>query len=228
MGECRYSSIILDLGPRWRSMVSSTPMSLYPQGRSPGTHWVGPRACLGAVEKIKGIHWQESNSCPQSVARYHRLSIRFVISELFPNGNRPQTTISQGRGEGYLVRVTEKVHLSVCRSRCRESNPVIFQIQIGDGNHCTVPWCSECLCSVATAGLEVTCNRRGSAVASVMVHTVLGHLLSVGRQTARRHGLLTLSLSPSQIISVATSFCFRYVCLPCSHSSVSHCNLFPN
>jgi hypothetical protein len=35
MGELRYSCIILDLGIRWRSMISFTPLPLYPQGKSP-------------------------------------------------------------------------------------------------------------------------------------------------------------------------------------------------
>jgi hypothetical protein len=135
-----------------------------PSGKSPGFRWVGswvgPRACLGAVEKIEGIHWQESNSCPQSVAvaipselfRHHRLSIRFIISWELPNGNRPQTSISQGRGEGYLVRVTEEVHLSVCR----ESNPEIFQIQIGGGNYCTVVFCMSLFRGDRRAWSDVT------------------------------------------------------------------------
>jgi hypothetical protein len=48
---------ILDLGTRWRWVVSFTPQPLYPQGKSPGTHWiggwVGPRAVLDAVVKRK-------------------------------------------------------------------------------------------------------------------------------------------------------------------------------
>jgi hypothetical protein len=35
MGEWRYSSTILDLGTRWRLVVSFTPMPLYPLGYSP-------------------------------------------------------------------------------------------------------------------------------------------------------------------------------------------------
>jgi hypothetical protein len=33
--KCRYSSIILDLGSRWRWVISFTPWPLYPQGKSP-------------------------------------------------------------------------------------------------------------------------------------------------------------------------------------------------
>jgi hypothetical protein len=49
MGEWRYSFIILDLGIRWRSMVSSIRGE-----RAPGTHWIGgwvsPRARLDTGE----------------------------------------------------------------------------------------------------------------------------------------------------------------------------------
>jgi hypothetical protein len=32
---------ILDLGTRWRWVISFTSRSLYPQGKTPGTHWIG-------------------------------------------------------------------------------------------------------------------------------------------------------------------------------------------
>jgi hypothetical protein len=56
MGEWRYSSIILDLGTRWRWVVTFTPLSRFTTGEgAPATHWiggwVGPRAGLDAVEK---------------------------------------------------------------------------------------------------------------------------------------------------------------------------------
>jgi hypothetical protein len=48
---------ILDLGTRWRCVVSFTPRQLYSQGKIPGTHWiggwVGPRAVLDTVVKRK-------------------------------------------------------------------------------------------------------------------------------------------------------------------------------
>jgi hypothetical protein len=48
---------ILDLGTRWRWVVSCTPRPLYLQGKSPGTHWiggwVGTRTILDAVVKRK-------------------------------------------------------------------------------------------------------------------------------------------------------------------------------
>jgi hypothetical protein len=48
---------ILNLGTRWRWVVSFTPRPLYPRERAPGTDWiggwVGPRAVLDAVVKRK-------------------------------------------------------------------------------------------------------------------------------------------------------------------------------
>jgi hypothetical protein len=55
MGKWRYVSTILVLGTRWRSVVSFTPLSLYPHGKSPGNHrigdWLGSRDGLDAAEK---------------------------------------------------------------------------------------------------------------------------------------------------------------------------------
>jgi hypothetical protein len=60
IGECRYSSVILDLFTRWMWVVSCTPRPLYTSENSPRYHWiagcVGPRASLDAVEK-------RDNSC---------------------------------------------------------------------------------------------------------------------------------------------------------------------
>jgi hypothetical protein len=51
---------ILDLGTRWRWVVSFTPQPLYPGERFPGTHWiggwVGPRA-----ERWTTLHNEELN-----------------------------------------------------------------------------------------------------------------------------------------------------------------------
>jgi hypothetical protein len=59
MGEWRYSSTIIDLGIRCRSVVSFTPLPFYPRERSLGNHYigscVGPRAVLDAVEKTKNF-----------------------------------------------------------------------------------------------------------------------------------------------------------------------------
>jgi hypothetical protein len=59
MGELMYSSIILGLGTRW------SPGRFNPGERDRGTHWirgwVGPRAGLDAVDKIRISTCLESN-----------------------------------------------------------------------------------------------------------------------------------------------------------------------
>jgi hypothetical protein len=59
MGKWRYSSAILDVGTRWRCVVSFTPRPLLLSGKKPGTHWIGGlvglRACLGSVEFRKSF-----------------------------------------------------------------------------------------------------------------------------------------------------------------------------
>jgi hypothetical protein len=51
----KIAPCILNLGTRWRWVVSFTILPLYPQGKSPGIHgiggWVGPRASVDAVAK---------------------------------------------------------------------------------------------------------------------------------------------------------------------------------
>jgi hypothetical protein len=50
-GSGGVAPCILDLGTRWRSVISFTPRTLYPQGKSP---WVvGSRAILDTVAKRK-------------------------------------------------------------------------------------------------------------------------------------------------------------------------------
>jgi hypothetical protein len=48
---------LIDLGTRWRCVVSFTPQPLYPREGYPGTHWIGgwvsSRAVLDAVVKRK-------------------------------------------------------------------------------------------------------------------------------------------------------------------------------
>jgi hypothetical protein len=50
---------IFDLDTRWRWVVSFTPRLLYPQGKSPGTHWiggwVGPTTVLDEVMEKKNF-----------------------------------------------------------------------------------------------------------------------------------------------------------------------------
>jgi hypothetical protein len=57
MEEWKYSSVILDLGARWRSVVSFRTYLLYSRRYSHYTHWkggwVGPRATPNATEKRK-------------------------------------------------------------------------------------------------------------------------------------------------------------------------------
>jgi hypothetical protein len=65
-GSGGIATHILDLGTRWRWVVSFTIRQLYPQKKVPGTHWiggwVGPRAVLDMVVKRKiPIHRWESN-----------------------------------------------------------------------------------------------------------------------------------------------------------------------
>jgi hypothetical protein len=54
MGIGCIDPCFLDLGARWRWVVCFTPLPLYPQGKSPYTHWirgcVGPRAGLDAMD----------------------------------------------------------------------------------------------------------------------------------------------------------------------------------
>jgi hypothetical protein len=55
MGDWRCSSTILNLGARWRWVVTFRPAAIFPGKRVPGTYWVegwvGLRACLNTVEK---------------------------------------------------------------------------------------------------------------------------------------------------------------------------------
>jgi hypothetical protein len=57
--EWMYSSTILDLGTRWRCVVSFTPQPLYLIKIGLGAHWiggwVGPRTGLDIVAKIKTL-----------------------------------------------------------------------------------------------------------------------------------------------------------------------------
>jgi hypothetical protein len=96
MGEWRYSSTILDLGIRWRRVVSFTPRHLYSRReRAPGTHWVGswvgPRAGLDDVEKnlfpLPGIEPRSSRpqpiTIPTELSRFPRLWLGTPSSLLY-------------------------------------------------------------------------------------------------------------------------------------------------
>jgi hypothetical protein len=70
---------ILDLGSRWRWVVSFTPGRFTPRERAPGTHWigawVGPRTVLDAVVKRKILsHRRESNPRTPIVQLEYKLS----------------------------------------------------------------------------------------------------------------------------------------------------------
>jgi len=56
---------ILNLGTRWRSVVSFMFMS-GPREKAPGTHWTegrtGPRACLDALEKTEAPYPSSSSA----------------------------------------------------------------------------------------------------------------------------------------------------------------------
>jgi hypothetical protein len=45
--------LFLSLGARWRWVEYCTSWSLFPSGKSPGTHWVGPWTSLEYLEKRK-------------------------------------------------------------------------------------------------------------------------------------------------------------------------------
>jgi hypothetical protein len=57
MKTWKYNFTILDLGSRWRLVVSFTARPLYPLERAIGIHWigsrVGPRDSLDAVSGIE-------------------------------------------------------------------------------------------------------------------------------------------------------------------------------
>jgi hypothetical protein len=54
--EWRYSATFLDLGTRWRWVVSFTPLLLYPRGKSPNARWIG-----GWVGTRVGVDAQKRN-----------------------------------------------------------------------------------------------------------------------------------------------------------------------
>jgi hypothetical protein len=69
MGECRYSSTILELGNRWRKVVSFMPQPLYHRGKSlrcPLARRLGPVAGLDAVKERNMLPYMESKGPPRS------------------------------------------------------------------------------------------------------------------------------------------------------------------
>jgi hypothetical protein len=71
----KYRSTILDLGSRWRWVVSFTPQPFYRGEKVPGLHWIGgwigPRARLYAVEeKILFPLWNRTPVVQSVACRY--------------------------------------------------------------------------------------------------------------------------------------------------------------
>jgi hypothetical protein len=58
MREWRYNSTILDLGTRWRRVVSFKPLLFYPQGKSPQYPLDGR---LGGPQSLPGRYGEEKN-----------------------------------------------------------------------------------------------------------------------------------------------------------------------
>jgi hypothetical protein len=85
MGEWRYSSTSLDLGPRWSWMVSFTPLPLYPKETDAGTRCVDsrmdPRAGLDLVRRDKFATTRNRNLAVQIPSRILHKSI--IISYSF-------------------------------------------------------------------------------------------------------------------------------------------------
>jgi hypothetical protein len=81
---------LLDLGTGWKWVVSFTPRPLYPQGKSPGTHWiggwVGPRAILDTVVKRKILSpHRKSNSRTSIIQPVANCYTDWVITAVLRN-----------------------------------------------------------------------------------------------------------------------------------------------
>jgi hypothetical protein len=79
-GEWRYSSIVLDLSTRWRSLVSFTPMPLYSRGCRPSTHWIG-----GWMGFRAGLDVGNRTMAFQVVTRHYNDSISKTVTFIFPS-----------------------------------------------------------------------------------------------------------------------------------------------
>jgi hypothetical protein len=82
--KIEYSSNLLDHDTARRLVASFTPRQIYPRKRARGTHWIGgwigPRACLEAVEKKK-------ISCPCRESNPRRPAPSPPLSQLYYNGS---------------------------------------------------------------------------------------------------------------------------------------------
>jgi hypothetical protein len=85
-GEWMHSSTILDLGTRWRCMVSFMPRPLYPRYHWIGDWVVGSRACLDAIGLRKVSYlYRESNPGPSLYQLVYSgfITTRYVVSKIF-------------------------------------------------------------------------------------------------------------------------------------------------
>jgi hypothetical protein len=79
MGELRYSSTTLDLGTRWRWVVSFMSMPLYPRERAAGTHWIG--GWVGPPELVWTLWRRKKKSCPCRESNTGRPSASRILTE---------------------------------------------------------------------------------------------------------------------------------------------------
>jgi hypothetical protein len=92
LGSGGIAPRILDIGTRWRWVVSFRPRPLYPRERAPGTHWiggwVGPKAVLDTVmkRKIPSPRRESNPRIPivQLVAQRHTDWAITALLKLFP------------------------------------------------------------------------------------------------------------------------------------------------
>jgi hypothetical protein len=86
MGEWKYTSTILDLGIRWRWVVSSMPRLLYPQGNRPrylfDRRLGGSQSRYGCFGEGKILHCQESHPIPLTNRNYVNNEIRRRMVEV--------------------------------------------------------------------------------------------------------------------------------------------------
>jgi hypothetical protein len=105
VGKWRYSSTILDLGGRWRWVVSFTPRVALPPWKVPGTHWIGvwlgPISGLDVTEKRNP--WPCRESRPGLPARSLQDKSRLAIL------HDPKEQIFVRREAMFLLHVREHI-----------------------------------------------------------------------------------------------------------------------
>jgi hypothetical protein len=96
-----------DLGTRWRWVISFTPQPLYPQGKSPSTHWiggwVGPRVVLEAVVKRK-----IPSPAPLLESNPRTPIVQPVAQSLYRLSYHRSQTIPGGRFKGHCAFLFER------------------------------------------------------------------------------------------------------------------------